>query len=84
LAKNETGYYHFKFQVADVEKSERPEYEEIATNRAWRTILEEATAEGLLCAISDWLNDENGVTDVWTRIVKDKICLQSGLITERG
>jgi hypothetical protein len=68
----------YYFQLAIVDDAERPEYE-VHKNSAWETVLEAETADGLLCLISDWLNDENYPTDQWTRVVKDNMVLQSGL-----
>jgi hypothetical protein len=69
----------YYFQLADVNEAERPEYE-VHKNSAWITVLEAETADDLLCLISDWLNDEEYPTSQWTRIVKDNMVLQSGLL----
>jgi len=44
--------------------------------------LEAETADDLLCLISDWLNAEEYPTSQWTRIVKDNMVLQSGLLVK--
>ena len=71
----------YKFQIANIIKAERPEYED-KDNKHWKTIEEAETAEDLLCYISDWLNDEccqYDITTHWTRIIKDNVVMQSGL-----
>jgi len=52
----------YKFQIAEVEESQRPEYE-VHKNSAWETIFETEDVDNLLCYISDWLNDENYPTN---------------------
>jgi hypothetical protein len=69
----------YYFQLADVNEAERPEYE-IHKSSAWITVLEAKTADDLLCLISDWLNDEEYPTSQWTRVVKNNMVLQSGLL----
>lgn len=68
----------YKLQIVDAGEAQRPEYED-EDNLAWETILAEKTAEELLCAICDWLNDEEYPTNEWVRVVKDNKVLHSGL-----
>lgn len=71
--------YYFQLGVVGV-VDDRPEYDERPKNKSWTTLFEADNADDLLCLISDWLNDENYPTDQWTRIVKDNVVLQSGLL----
>lgn len=59
----------YQFQVAKVEATERPEYDQ--NEKAWEVWLEADTPESLLLEIADLLNDELYPLDEWVRITKD-------------